>query len=81
MIGVINMEQISSTQNVKMQVKMEEPVTTQQLGMGLQLVVGHHIYRHHTQVLNDHSIIIFPSFRAPSIVMLCTGTIKQSTFY
>ena len=39
MIGVINMEQISSTQNVKMQVKMEEPVITQQLGMDLQLVV------------------------------------------
>ena len=43
MIGVINMEQISSTQNVKMQVKMEEPVITQQLGMGLQLVVSLHI--------------------------------------
>ena len=43
MIGVINMEQISSTQNVQMQVKMEEPVITQQLGMGLQLVVSLHI--------------------------------------
>ena len=40
MIGVINMEQKNSTQNVQMQVKMEEPVITQQLGMGLQLVVG-----------------------------------------
>ena len=40
MIGVINMEQKNSTQNVQMQVKMEEPVITQQLGMGLPLVVG-----------------------------------------
>ena len=40
MIGVINMEQKNSTQNVKMQVKMEEPVINQQLGMGLPLVVG-----------------------------------------
>ena len=36
------MEQMNSTQNVKMQVKMEEPVIIQQLGMGLQLVVGLH---------------------------------------
>ena len=37
------MEQMNSTQNVKMQVKMEEPVITQQLGMGLPLVVGPNI--------------------------------------
>ena len=43
MIGVINMEQKNSTQNVQMQVKMEEPVITQQLGMGLQ-VVGLRLY-------------------------------------
>ena len=33
------MEQMNSTQNVKMQVMMEEPVITQQLGMDLLLVV------------------------------------------
>ena len=38
-IGAFNMVQINSTQNVKEQVRMEKPVTTQQLNMDLVLVV------------------------------------------
>ena len=39
MIGVFNQAPKNSTQDVKLQAKMEEPVTTQQLGMDLLLVV------------------------------------------
>ena len=44
MIGAFNQVQSNSTQNVKEQVKMAEPVTTQQLSMGPMLVILSKVY-------------------------------------